>query len=169
MNKVILIGRLTRDPELRYTPSGAAVCNFTIAVDRPFNSQTGEKEADFIDIVVWNKSAENVAKYMTKGRQIAVEGRLQIRSYDGNDGQRHWRTEVVANQVEFLGSGNGNAGGGYQGGNQGYQGGNQEYQANNQGYQRQTDQFAQPAAPRENPSLGGFGTEVSFSDEDLPF
>lgn len=162
MNKVILIGRLTRDPELRYTPSGAAVCNFNIAVDRPFNSQSGEKEADFIDIVVWNKSAENVAKYMTKGRQIAVEGRLQIRSYDGNDEQRHWRTEVVADRVEFLGSGNGNAGGGYQNSNQGFQG-------SNQGYQRQTDQFAQPAAPRENPSLGGFGTEVSFSDEDLPF
>lgn len=160
MNKVILIGRLTADPELRYTPSGKAVCSFRIAVDRPFKSQSGEREADFIDIVVWDKSAENVAKYMTKGRQIAVEGRLQISSYDGNDGQRRWRTEVVANQVEFLG--NGNAGGGYQGGNQGYQ-------ANNQGYQRQTDQFAQPAAPRENPSLGGFGTEVSFSDEDLPF
>lgn len=83
MNKVILIGRLTADPELRYTPSGAAVCSFRIAVDRPFNSQSGEREADFINIVVWNKAAENTAKYMSKGRQIAVEGRLQIRSYDG--------------------------------------------------------------------------------------
>lgn len=81
MNKVILIGRLTADPELRYTPSGAAVCSFRIAVDRPFNSQSGEREADFINIVVWNKAAENTAKYMSKGRQIAVEGRLQIRSY----------------------------------------------------------------------------------------
>lgn len=169
MNKVILIGRLTADPELRYTTSGKAVCSFTLAVDRPFRSQSGEREADFINIVVWDKPAENVAQYMTKGRQVAVDGRLQVRSYDGNDGQRHWRTEVVADRVEFLGSGNGNAGGGYQGGNQGYQGGNQGYQANNQGFQRQTDQFAQPAAPRENPSLGGFGTEVSFSDEDLPF
>ena len=87
MNKVILIGRLTADPELRYTPSGAAVCSFRIAVDRPFNSQSGEREADFINIVVWNKAAENTAKYMSKARQIAVEGPLQIRSYDGNDGQ----------------------------------------------------------------------------------
>lgn len=109
MNKVILIGRLTRDPELRYTQSGSAVCNFTLAVDRPFSGQGGEREADFIDIVVWNKPAENVAKYMTKGRQVAVEGRLQIRSYEGNDGQRRWRTEVVANQVEFLGSAGGSA------------------------------------------------------------
>lgn len=149
MNKVILIGRLTRDPELRYTPNGAAVCNFTIAVDRPYNPQSGEREADFIEIVVWNKVAENVAKYMTKGRQVGVEGRLQIRSYDGKDGQRHWRTEVIANNVEFLGSGNGS-------GNTGMS------------QPSRNDSFAQPA-PRENPSLGSFGTEVSFSDEDLPF
>ncbi len=157
MNKVILIGRLTADPELRYTPSGAAVCSFRIAVDRPFNSQSGEREADFINIVVWNKAAENTAKYMSKGRQIAVEGRLQIRSYDGNDGQRRWVTEVVADRVEFLG-GNNAGGGNYGGGNYGGQ---------NQNYQRQNDQFTQ-AAPGDN-GLGSFGTEVSFSDEDLPF
>ena len=158
MNKVILIGRLTADPELRYTPSGAAVCSFRIAVDRPFNSQSGEREADFINIVVWNKAAENTAKYMSKGRQIAVEGRLQIRSYDGNDGQRRWVTEVVADRVEFLGGGNNAGGGNYSGGNYGGQ---------NQNYQRQNDQFTQ-AAPSDN-GLGSFGTEVSFSDEDLPF
>lgn len=159
MNKVILIGRLTADPELRYTPSGAAVCSFRIAVDRPFNSQSGEREADFINIVVWNKAAENTAKYMSKGRQIAVEGRLQIRSYDGNDGQRRWVTEVVADRVEFLGGGN-NAGGGNYGGN--------NYSGQSQNNYRQNDQFAQPAAPSDN-GLGSFGTEVSFSDEDLPF
>lgn len=161
MNKVILIGRLTADPELRYTPSGAAVCSFRIAVDRPFNSQSGEREADFINIVVWNKAAENTAKYMSKGRQIAVEGRLQIRSYDGNDGQRRWVTEVVADRVEFLGGGSGNAGGGNYGGN------NYGGQPQNN-YQRQNDQFSQPSAPADN-GLGSFGTEVSFSDEDLPF
>ena len=161
MNKVILIGRLTADPELRYTPSGAAVCSFRIAVDRPFNSQSGEREADFINIVVWNKAAENTAKYMSKGRQIAVEGRLQIRSYDGNDGQRRWVTEVVADRVEFLGGGSGNAGGGNYGGN------NYGGQPRNN-YQRQNDQFSQPATPADN-GLGSFGTEVSFSDEDLPF
>lgn len=105
MNKIFLIGRLTKNPELKYTPSGAAVCSFTLAVDRRFTSQSGEREADFINIVVWNKAAENCAKYLSKGKQTAVEGRLQIRSYDGNDGKKRWVTEVVADNVEFLGSG----------------------------------------------------------------
>ena len=104
MNKIILIGRLVRDPELLYTLNDTAVCTFTLAVDRPYNSQSNEREADFINIVVWNKIAENVAKYIAKGRQVGVEGRLQIRSYEANDGQRRWRTEVIANNVEFLGS-----------------------------------------------------------------
>ena len=99
MNKIFLIGRLTKDPELRYTPSGAAVCSFTLAVDRRFTNQSGEREADFINIVVWNKAAENCAKYLSKGRQAAVEGRLQIRSFDGNDGQRKWVTEVIADKA----------------------------------------------------------------------
>lgn len=110
MNKIFLIGRLTKDPELRYTPSGAAVCSFTLAVDRRFTSQNGEKEADFINIVVWNKTAESSAKYLSKGRQAAVEGRLQIRSYDDKDGQRRWVTEVIADNVEFLGNGQGGSG-----------------------------------------------------------
>ena len=105
MNKIILIGRLTRDPELRYTPNGAAVCSFTLAVDRPFTNQGGNREADFINIVVWNKQGENCAKYLSKGRQAAVEGRLQIHSYDGNDGQRRYVTEVIADRVEFIGGG----------------------------------------------------------------
>lgn len=102
MNKIFLIGRLTRDPELRYTPGGTAVCEFRLAVDRKFKNQKGEKEADFINIVVWNKVAENCAKYLTKGRQTAVEGRLQIRNYEGDDGIRRQATEVVADNVEFL-------------------------------------------------------------------
>lgn len=110
MNKIFLIGRLTKDPELRYTPSGAAVCSFTLAVGRRFTSQSGEKEADFINIVVWNKTAESSAKYLSKGRQAAVEGRLQIRSYDDKDGQRRWVTEVIADNVEFLGNGQGQGG-----------------------------------------------------------
>lgn len=105
MNKIFLIGRLTKDPELSYTPNGAAVARFTLAVDRPFTNQSGERETDFINIVVWRKAAENCAKYLSKSRQAAVEGRLQIRTYDGNDGQRRWVTEVVADNVEFLGSG----------------------------------------------------------------
>lgn len=102
MNKILLIGRLVRDPELKYTPNGKAVCTFTLAVNREFKRE-GEQEADFINIVVWNKAGENCAKYLTKGRQTAVEGRLQIRSYEGNDGQRRYVTEVIADRVEFLG------------------------------------------------------------------
>ena len=102
MNKIILIGRLVRDPELSYTQGGKAVCKFTLAVDRPYNGES--KEADFINIVVWNKAGENAAKYLAKGRQTAVEGRLQIRSYDGNDGKKRYVTEVIADRVEFIGS-----------------------------------------------------------------
>lgn len=106
MNKVILIGRLVRDPELSYTQSGKAVCKFTLAVDRQF-AKEGEQSADFINVVVWNKAGESAAKYLAKGRQTAVEGRLQIRSYDGDDGKKRWLTEVVADRVEFIGSGGG--------------------------------------------------------------
>ena len=103
MNKAILIGRLTRDPEVRYTSSNRAVCQFSIAVDRPFtNQQTGQREADFINVVVWDKRAENVGKYMSKGRLVAVEGRIQTRNYDNNEGKRVYVTEVVADNVQFL-------------------------------------------------------------------
>ena len=107
MNKAILIGRLTRDPELRYTSSNRAVCQFSIAIDRPFaNQSTGQREADFINIVVWDKTAENVGKYMSKGRLIAVEGRIQTRNYDNNEGKKVYVTEVVASNVQFLESKN---------------------------------------------------------------
>jgi len=102
MNKVILIGRLTADPNLRYTQSGNAVANFTLAVDRPFTNQGGEKETDFIDIVTWRKLAEIVANNLEKGRLVAVEGRLQIRSYDDQNGVRRKAAEIVADQVKFL-------------------------------------------------------------------
>ena len=104
MNKVCLIGRLTKDPELRYTTNGTAIANFTLAVNRPFTNQKGNKEADFIPIVVWNKAAENCAQYLAKGQQTAIEGRLQVRSYEDNDKQKRWITEVIAERVEFLGS-----------------------------------------------------------------
>jgi single-strand DNA-binding protein len=102
VNHVVLIGRLARDPELRYTPNGVAVANFTIAVDRPFSSNKAEREADFIPIVVWQKLAETCANHLRKGRLVAVEGRLQIRSYDTKDGQRRRVAEVYANTVQFL-------------------------------------------------------------------
>ena len=104
MNKIMLIGRLTKDPELRYTQGGTAVANFTLAVNRRFTNQNGEREADFINCQAWQKTAEFVANYFKKGQQMALEGRLQVRSYDGNDGQRKLVTEVVAEQIEFCGS-----------------------------------------------------------------
>lgn len=130
LNNVVLIGRLTKDPELRYTPSGIAVASFTLAVDRSFTNQQGEREADFIPIVVWRKQAENCANYLGKGRLVAVLGRIQVRTYDANDGQRRWVTEVIAENVRFLDRG-------------------------------KTDSKDQSDSP--------FGTEVSFSDEDIPF
>lgn len=102
LNRIILIGRLTRDPELRYVPSGQPVASFTLAVDRPFASQGGERATDFIDIVAWRRLAEQVTQHLSKGRLVAVEGRLQIRSYETQDGQRRKVAEVVADAVRFL-------------------------------------------------------------------
>jgi single-strand DNA-binding protein len=107
MNHIVLIGRLTRDPELRYTPNGVAVCNFDLAVDRPVKNQAGEKETDFIRIIAWQKTAELCANYLKKGRLTAVEGRLQIRSYEDKDGQKKRIAEVVINQVQFCDKGSG--------------------------------------------------------------
>jgi single-strand DNA-binding protein len=139
MNKVILIGRLTKDPELKYTQAGTAVATFTLAVDRKFSK---EKEADFINCVAWQKTAEFVSQWFKKGQQMALEGRLQVRSYDGNDGQRRWVTEVIAEQIEFVGSKNDNTGSG-----------RQDYQNNN---------------ASAGSSLG-LGEEIVFDDNDLPF
>ena len=107
MNKAILIGRLTRDPEVRYTQSGTAVCTFTLAVDRRFarkDANDGQPTADFIPIVVWSKLAEVCGNNLVKGRRISVEGRIQVRSYDAQDGSKRYVTEIVANEVEFLDS-----------------------------------------------------------------
>lgn len=107
LNRVILIGRLTKDPELRYTPAGVAVTQFTLAVDRPFSNQQKEREADFIPIVVWRQQAEHAANYLRKGRLAAIEGRIQVRNYDNNEGRRVYVTEVVADNVRFLDKGEG--------------------------------------------------------------
>ncbi|KQX54899.1 single-strand DNA-binding protein [Paenibacillus sp. V4I3] len=160
LNRVILIGRLTKDPELRYTPAGVAVTQFTLAVDRPFtNSQSKEREADFINIVTWRQLAETCANYLRKGRLTAVEGRIQVRNYDNNEGKRVYVTEVIADNVRFLessnsggnreegGSSNANAsyGGGSGSGNRG--GGSREQQ----------DPFIDDGKP------------IDISDDDLPF
>ena len=102
MNKVFLIGRLTKDPELRYTGNNTPVASFTLAVNRTFSNSQGEREADFINVVVWRKQAENVKNYLHQGYQAAVDGRIQTRSYDAQDGSKRYVTEVIADNVEFL-------------------------------------------------------------------
>ncbi|NQS89874.1 single-stranded DNA-binding protein [Patescibacteria group bacterium] len=102
LNRVILIGNLTRDPELRYTPDGTPVVSFTLAVNRSFTNQQGEREADFIPVVAWRKQAERCSEYLAKGSQVAVEGRLQIRSYEDKDGIKRKVAEVIAWRVTFL-------------------------------------------------------------------
>ena len=101
-NTVMLIGRLTKDIELRYTQSGRACGSFTIAVNRPYSSQDGKKETDFINIVVWGALAENTKKYVSKGSLVGIEGRLQTRSYEASDGKKRLITEVLANNIQFL-------------------------------------------------------------------
>jgi single-strand DNA-binding protein len=102
LNSVNLTGRLVRDPELRYTPGGVAVANVNIAVQRSFTNAEGEREADFPSVVIFNKQAENVANYLTKGSLVAVEGRIQTRKYENDEGKMIYVTEVVANAVHFL-------------------------------------------------------------------
>lgn len=102
LNIAVIIGRLVADPELKYTPSGVAVSSFRIAVDRPFKSEGGQKQADFLDIVAWRHSAEFVANYLTKGRLVAVQGRIQSRTWVQQDGQKRSKVEIVADSVQAL-------------------------------------------------------------------
>ena len=104
MNKVILVGRLVRDPEVKYTQSGKAVAGFTLAVGRRYNKNAEQQQADFIPIVAWEKLAEIVGNNLVKGSQILVEGRMQVRNYDAQDGSKRYVTEVVAQDIEFMGS-----------------------------------------------------------------
>jgi len=106
LNKVFLMGNLTRDPELRYVPSGSAIANFTVAINRAYKDASGEKkeEVSFVRVVVWGKMAEVCGEYLTKGRPVLVEGRLKSRSWEGQDGQKRSAMDVVATSVQFLGS-----------------------------------------------------------------
>jgi single-strand DNA-binding protein len=111
-NKAIIIGNLARDPEIRYTASGTAVARLVVAVNRQWRGQNGEahEEVDFIPAVVWGSQAENCDRYLRKGRPVLVEGRISVRSYEGRDGQKRYATEIVAQTVQFLGSGGGEGG-----------------------------------------------------------
>ena len=160
MNRVDLVGRLTRDPELRHTTSGRAVCQLNLAINRTFTNQNGEREADFINVVVWDKQAENVSKYVTKGRLVSVEGRLQSRSYDDKDGKKVYVTEVIANSVQFLSTGTSN-------------------NRNTSTYDENpfdVEPVSEPSKPVETVSLEkdayesmGESFAITESDDDLPF
>lgn len=104
MNKVCLVGRLTAKPELRYTNSNVAYTRFTVAVNRTFNNAQGEREADFISVIVWRRAAENVANYLDKGSQVSIDGRIQTGSFTDKDGNKRYTTDVVADNVQFLDS-----------------------------------------------------------------
>ncbi|MDO9491490.1 single-stranded DNA-binding protein [Acetobacterium sp.] len=148
MNKVILVGRLTRDPEVKNTTTGKAVATFTLAVDRRFKNKDGQKEADFVPIVVWGKQAEFAGQYLSKGSQIGVSGRLQVRSYDAQDGQRRYVTEVVADEINFLSS-------------------SRKDSNSTTGYQ----QASAPQANNNNMSVMGLDEDFHLmaDDDDIPF
>lgn len=109
MNHVVLLGRLTKDPDVRYTTTQKVVCQFTLAVDRPFLSKEGKREADFIPVVLWGKGAELAGNSLSKGHRVLVDGRMQTRTYDDNNGTRHYITEVIGNNFEFIERKAGNA------------------------------------------------------------
>ncbi|WP_404406500.1 single-stranded DNA-binding protein [Jeotgalibacillus malaysiensis] len=173
MNRVVLVGRLTKDPDLRYTPSGVAVATFTLAVNRAFTNQQGDREADFINCVVWRRPAENVANFLKKGSLAGVDGRIQTRSYENQEGKRVYVTEVNAESVQFLEPKNasgGQSGGGSYGGNQGYQDNNNFGQnqprenQSNQGNQNNQNYTRVDKDPFSND-----GQPIDISDDDLPF
>jgi len=144
-NKIILIGRLTADPELRFTPGGVPVSRFTLAVNRNFSNKQGERDTDFIDVVVWRNLAETCSNYLKKGYMAAVDGRLQIRSYDDNQGIRRKAAEVIAENVRFLDRGK-----------------------DSHSSQGQGGQSAGGYRPKNNNDEDNF-SEVPFTEDDLPF
>lgn len=145
MNIACLVGRLTKDPELRTTTSGLSTCTFTIAVDH-WNSSTNQNEADFIQIVAWRNTADNVCKYCKKGTQVAVNGRISSRSYDAQDGTKRYTTDVIADRIMFLGSKG----------------------ESNTNYDVSNDAPVETADLSEDP-YANMGEETVLSDEDLPF
>ena len=155
MNKVILIGRLARDPELRTTPSNLSVATFSIAVSRTFNSQGGTPETDFINCVVWRRQAENLAKYCRKGSQVAVEGRIQTRNYTAQDGSKRYVTEVMCDNITFLGTKNDNPSSA------------NPFVDNN--YQAPMEPMSMPTTDISEDPFKDFGEEITLSDDDLPF
>lgn len=181
-NKVMLIGNLTRDPEVRYTPKGSAVCDIGLAVNRVYTSDSGEKveEVTFVDVVLWAKMAELAGKYLHKGRPVFIEGRLQMDSWeDKQTGQKRTRLRVVGEQMQFLGSPGDRAGGG--GGDEGgYSGGGGGGAGGGGGYNRPAARPAQrpagqqrpaqrPAPAQQNDDFGDGPITDGMEDDDIPF
>lgn len=174
LNSVNLIGRFTRDPELRTTPNGISTCSFTIAVDRNFTRQGEERKADFINCVAWRQTAELISRYFKKGNLIALEGSIQTRNWDDNEGKRHYATEVVVDRVHFVESRSSREGrsgdfdGGY-GGGLGQQGAPQG--GYGQGSYGGYNQQPAPQSPSYDSSFGGLGDPISpiGTEDDLPF
>ena len=150
MNKVFLIGRLSRDPELRHTSNNTPFCQINVAISRPVG-QGKEPETDFINVVVWNKQAENLVKYVKKGNQIAIVGRIQTRSYDNEEGKKVYVTEVLANHVEFIG--------------------NNSNKTNDNQTQTQDNKTSYTAEEIDNidDPYDNFGKRVEVTDDMLPF
>ncbi len=161
MNKVVLVGRLTRDPEVRTMPNGNPVASFTLAINRNFKNKEGNYDADFINVSIFGKQAENVGKYVFKGNLLGCEGRIQTRSYDAQDGSKRYVTEVIADSVEFMGSKNSN---------------NNTESAPVNAYVDTTSSVYMDTPSQEDgvdisteDPFKNFGNEVSLSDDDLPF
>jgi single-strand DNA-binding protein len=173
LNRVVLVGRLTKDPELRYTPSGVAVATFTLAVNRTFANQQGEREADFLNCVIWRKQAENVANFLKKGSLAGVDGRVQSRSYEDQTGKRVYVTEIVAESVQFL-----EPKGASGGGNNNYNNNNNNSPNNfggNSGNQnpfgsdQNQGQRNQGRTSFDDDPFANDGKPIDISDDDLPF
>ena len=159
MNKVFLVGRLTRDPELRYTSSNLATMRCAIAVDRQYVREGEERGADFINIVAFSNRAETMSKYLTKGSQIAIDGRIQTGSYDGADGKKVYTTDVVVENFQFLDSK-----------------GSRNIDAQNSGFESQTTSYDYPKSENvessntnESDPFADFGAKIEMSDSELPF
>lgn len=154
INRVILVGRLTKDPEFRTTPNGVDIANFTLAVNRNFTNAKGERDCDFINVVVFRKQAENVNNYLSKGRLAGVDGRIQSRSYENNEGKRVFVTEVVADNVQFLEPKGNN---------------NQQNNQQNNGYQQTGQAQQNKQTPMGDNPFANANGPIDVSDDDLPF
>lgn len=178
VNSVVLIGRLTRDPEMRTTQNGTPVVSYTLAVNRRFKSQ-GQPDADFISCVAWNKTADTMARYLHKGSLIAVQGRIQTRNYDNQQGQRVYVTEVVTDSFDFLESRNAQPGAVPADTQQGYNSYNSNYNYNNNSSSYRSGNYQQPQPQAPNPYAQPAGDDLAsgydssetmdISTDDLPF